>query len=275
VPEELKQGRFWVCCDAGKIPLVAGERYRASSTDPATWRPYDEAVAALGAYPQRYAGVGRVIRDEDPYVGVDLDGVRSPDTGELSSWATEILEALDSYSEVSPSGEGVKVWLRGSLNRSYIKPGLEVYQRGRYFTATGQFLSQYPASIQERQAAVEELVEREFPANARQRQKTSFKQASLAKPGEGIALVEFLDGVHVVGEEVPDGLGVKFRISCPWAHEHSTDDETGTYLGQRADGGLWFQCWHAHCANRGWTEFRQAVRLATKKLKLIEKGVYE
>src|SRR5215218_3188925 len=251
VPDELKEGRFWVCCDSEKVPLTAWETYRASSTDPRTWRYYDEATAAFRAHPERYAGVGRVITEGDPYVGVDLDDVRDPTTRELSSEATAILTSLDSYSEVSPSGRGVKVWVRARLDRSYAKTGLEIYQRGRYFTLTGQFLPQFPMTIEPRPDEVLSFVEREFESTASPRSKKPYD-------GPRVALVEYLENVEVL-YEVPDGAGVKFRIRCPWITDHTADADTGTYIGQREDGGLWFWCWHAHCAARGWTAFRRKV----------------
>jgi hypothetical protein len=267
VPKELKVGRFWVCCDAAKAPLVAWETYRASSTNADTWCHYDEAVAALRAHPERYAGVGRVITREDDYVGVDLDDVRDPKTREIAPSAMAILESLDSYSEVSPSGTGVKVWIRARLDRSYVKSGFEVYQRGRYFTTTGQFLPQFSLTIQDRPHEVEALVEREFPPS------TAPGGARDPYDGPQVALVEFLEGVEML-EEVPDGLGVKFRIRCPWRREHSGGDESGTYIGQREAGGFWFWCWHSHCAGRGWGDFRRAIRRKAKKLTLIKKGEY-
>jgi hypothetical protein len=50
VPEGLKADpASWVCCDENKVPLIAtlsGAVYAASSTDPATWRSYEEALGA-------------------------------------------------------------------------------------------------------------------------------------------------------------------------------------------------------------------------------------
>jgi len=250
VPKELKAGRFWVCCDTEKVPMVPWDPRRASSTDPDTWRHYDEAVAAFHAHPERYAGVGRVITDGDAYVGIDLDNVRDPVSRELSPGARSILESLDSYSEVSPSGTGVKVWVKANLNRSHVKPGIEIYRRGRYFTVTGQFLPQFPLTIEDRRYEVERLVAREFRAGG----------GGPTEPYDGprVALVEYLPNVDVLAE-IPDALGVKFRIRCPWIDEHSEDPESGTYIGQREDGGLWFYCWHSHCANRLWADFRNKV----------------
>ena len=60
--------------------------------------------------------------------------------------------------------------------------------------------------------------------------------------------------------ELPDGLGAKYAIVCPWVHEQSGGARTGTRVGQRANGALWFHCDHEHCQGRGWPEFRRAVR---------------
>jgi hypothetical protein len=252
VPEELKAGQFWVCCDAEKVPKIPGKIHGASSTDPDTWRTYDEAVTALkksAALQLRYAGVGRVIVNEDPYVGVDLDNVRDPHTRAITVEAMSILESVSSYSEVSPSGTGVKVWVRARLERSYVKPGLEVYQRGRYFTTTGQFLPQFHLTIQERQREIEALIAEGF---------SRAKQGPRAYDGPAVDLGRYLRRVEVLAE-VHDEAGTKFAIRCPWIDEHSKRDPSGTYVGQKRTGATWFHCWHAHCHKRGWREFKKAI----------------
>jgi hypothetical protein len=213
-----------------------------------TWRTYDEAVAALEKYPERYAGVGRVIAHEDPYVGIDLDGVRSHDG--ITPDAKKLLELLNSYSEVSPSGAGIKVWVRARLERSYVRPGLEIYQGRRYLTLTGQLLPQFSARIENRQRELETLVSREFPTRVRQERIGEYD-------GPAVDLEDYLERAEVFSE-VHDGQGIKFAIRCPWADEHS-NGVTGTYLGQRHNGATWFYCHHAHCAGRGWREFTKAL----------------
>jgi hypothetical protein len=270
VPEELKCGRVWVCCDREKVPLIAGPRYRrASSTDPGTWRTYGQAVGALEATLQRFAGVGRVIQHHDPYVGVDLDDVRDPASRDITPWARNVLEGLNSYTEVSPSGRGVKVWIRGGLGRSYVKPDLEIYVGGRYFTTTGQVLVQYPETIEARQEELEELIGREFP---RSRRRTS---GAGGRPYDGPPreLGEFFTGVEVF-TEVRDSLGIKFAVVCPWVEEHTGADESGTYVGQLETGACWFKCWHSHCVDKGWPEFRTHSERARKVLARIRKGSY-
>ena len=270
VPEELRAGRFWVCCSPEKVPEVAASEpvRRASTTNPSTWRTFEEAQEALEE--GRHAGAGRVIVADGGFVGVDLDGVRDPGSRTINEGAIQILQHLDSYCEISPSGRGVKVWIRASLKRSYVKPGLEVYRGARYFVVTGQFLPQFPADVQERQEQIEDLVASEFlQPRSRSRRHTTYQ-------GPPVELDLFLasGAVEVLGQ-VPDGLGTKFQIRCPWIHQHTDADPSGTYLGRRDDGGLWFWCWHSHCSSRGWREFRCQVALKAKRLALIKKGIYE
>jgi hypothetical protein len=88
-----------------------------------------------------------------------------------------------------------------------------------------------------------------------------------------LALEDYLENVEVLGE-ITDEVGTKYAIVCPWISEHSGGDSTGTRVGQRANGALWFHCDHEHCQGRGWTEFRRTVRLKAKKLTLIKRGIY-
>src|SRR5215210_836024 len=85
IPEELKAGTRHVCWryegnPETKVLKIAGMLSNASSTNPQTWRTFRECVAAMERHPGRYAGVGRVIAKDDPFVGADLDKVRDPET---------------------------------------------------------------------------------------------------------------------------------------------------------------------------------------------------
>jgi hypothetical protein len=76
--------------------------------------------------------------------------------------------------------------------------------------------------------------------------------------GPELDLASYLENVQVRGE-VADGLGAKYAIVCPWVHEHTGGDRSGTRLGQRENGALWFHCDHAHCLGRTWADFKLAV----------------
>lgn len=267
IPEELKTGVRHVNWryegnPETKVLKIAGTLRNASSTNPRTWRTLSECVAAMERHPGRYAGVGRVIATDDPYVGVDLDDVRDPETGKLSSRASEIIRRLDSYAEVSPSETGGKLWVRATLERAYKKPGVEVYPHGRYFTLTGWMLPQAPPTVEKRQDELETLIREEFPVAPPEPEEKPRRQRTYeGEPGERIDLIEFLAaaGVEVVGE-IPDGKAERvLRIVCPWIREHTRGDRSGTRVGQYPDGALFFHCEHAHCSGRGWAEFRREV----------------
>jgi hypothetical protein len=258
VPEELKHGEFWVNCDEDKVPLIAipnGACFAASSTNPDTWRSYETALETYTEN-EHIAGVGRIIEKSEEYVGVDLDDVLDPNTGEISSWASTIVERLDSYAEISPSLTGVKIWLRASeaeVTRAYKKPGLEVYTRGRYFTVTGLPLAGEVKAIEKRGDVLQAILDEEFP-------KVDCRSAGAYNgPKKTINLLDLLErsGLEIF-MELSDGMAErKYRVLCPWHVEHSDGDVTGTYTGQYDDGALFFVCHHAHCARRRWREFRR------------------
>ena len=144
LPEELRQRHQWVVWKLEerdgkptKVPYIAGGSGKASSTDSLTWRSFEEAVQALET--GRYNGIGFVFSSGDPFAGVDLDDCRDPETGELEEWAAKIVEAFGSYAEVSQSGTGVHIIVKGKApNKKRGK--VEAYSSERYFTMTGRVL---------------------------------------------------------------------------------------------------------------------------------------
>lgn len=70
-------------------------------------------------------------------MGIDLDKVIAED-GTLLPEAAGIVEMLDSYTEISPSGRGLHIFVKGNIPVNGRRKGfIEVYKAGRYFTMTG------------------------------------------------------------------------------------------------------------------------------------------
>lgn len=186
IPEELRARRQWVCWRAEqrdgkrtKVPLIAcgpknrgaasgtQRAFRASSTDPSTWRSFEEAahVAAEAGF-----GVGYVFADTDPFCGVDLDSCFD-EHGELHPDAARVVDMLGSWAERSPSRTGLHVIVRAELNgrprhrTDEIPWGgqLEVYDRGRYFTVTGHHLEDTGDLVEHRQAELDRLLDEFLP----------------------------------------------------------------------------------------------------------------
>lgn len=139
-----------------KVPYDARTGRLASTTDPTTWASFEE-VAAFVARNDWASGVGYVLSQEDPYVGIDLDACRNKETGKVEEWARDIVKRLESYTEVSPSGTGLRIFVRGELPSHGRRKGhIEMYSQARFLTITGQALSGLPVTIQDRR---EELLE--------------------------------------------------------------------------------------------------------------------
>lgn len=127
-----------------KVPYRLDGR-KAASTRSEDWTEYHAAVTNTKI--DNTQGVGFVVNGG--IVGFDLDGCRDPKTGDISPWAQSIVDALDSYTEVTPSQTGVRVWVRGELPGTdkvfNLNPAvgfgdkvkIEVFTDGRYFTVTG------------------------------------------------------------------------------------------------------------------------------------------
>jgi len=160
IPQELTDREQWVCWHEQtrdgkqtKVPINPASGSYASTTDRSTWCSLDTALSYVSD--GNATGIGFVFSDKDPIVGVDLDKCREPDTGVTENWAQDIIEQLDSYTEISPSRTGYHVLVTGDLpsggNR---RGGIELYENARFFTVTGDRVRGRPQQLQERSAAL-------------------------------------------------------------------------------------------------------------------------
>lgn len=112
-----------------KVPL-------GSSTDPSTWKIFEALDQTLGK--------GIVFMPDRLLLGVDIDNCLDENQNINHERKTEIeqfIKESDTYSEISPSGRGLHVFLSTttpiSLSANRHAP-YEVYSAGRYFTYTGR-----------------------------------------------------------------------------------------------------------------------------------------
>lgn len=141
MPVELRQLDRWVRWSPSKVPLQTDGRAAASSTDPATWSSY----TAVSGCDRK----GFVLNGDGIYC-LDLDHCLVD--GRPLLHVAQMLERLPAtYTEISPSGDGLHVWLRGALVRDGINRvfgvRLEAYSRGRYMTVTGRRFGDCPSAI--------------------------------------------------------------------------------------------------------------------------------
>jgi putative DNA primase/helicase len=131
----------------------------ASVSDPNTWTDFE---TALEAYRRGgFDGIGFVLTQKADIVCVDIDHAKNG-----TDWTPEAMEmvgALNSYTEVSPSGQGLHIWCYGHLPAGRRrKNGVEMYDSGRFITVTGNHLPDTPADLQERTQQLADLHRRVF-----------------------------------------------------------------------------------------------------------------
>lgn len=171
IPHELRELTQWgvyrVETRDGKqtkVPYRANGRGKASSTSPADWSSFADALAACNAN-TTFDGIGFVFTADGPYVGIDLD--HCVENGEIAPWALEIVHDLWSFTEWSRSGDGLHIIVRAKLTapgnkRPVLGAGrpdaaIEMYDHGRYFVMTGNRLADGFIDIEARQARVDAL----------------------------------------------------------------------------------------------------------------------
>ncbi len=148
IPNELRQLRQWVCAGTDKIPLNPRTGRKADPTDPETWGSFEEACRAGKRH------IGFVLSAGDPYSCIDLDDpterkkdVPDPDPENVrrkTERHQQILEAAESYAEISQSGNGVHIFVRGKIPRGVRRDQVEVYSAERYIICTGNVLNSLP-----------------------------------------------------------------------------------------------------------------------------------
>ena len=108
-------------------------------------------------------GIGFVFSEDTGIVGIDWDKVRDPETGEWDKEAFEEIKLCGSYAELSQSGSGAHVLIKGKIPGNRRRKGnIEMYCKERFFVVTGQYIEGTPTEIKENQEAINKLYEKKF-----------------------------------------------------------------------------------------------------------------
>ena len=148
-----------------KVPYVTPDQQAQANAPSWITRPAAQEVADALPKPYGLGGVGiefTSLGDGRSTFGVDLDTCRIPDSEELATWATDVIGTLNSYTEVSPSRTGVKIfatydtaaltdfrrnmgtamWSKSfSQSGGEHPPAIELHLGNRYFAVTDLILS--------------------------------------------------------------------------------------------------------------------------------------
>lgn len=163
LPLELRALRQWVVAQpsTSKAPINAQTGNVASPTNPDTWSSFDTCEFVVREFPDM--AVGFVLSKDDPFTIIDLDNpFRRKDKTTIAEGDSDypvacqraerhqsIAEALPSYTELSISGSGLHIIVRGVIPRGVRRDGVEVYCAERYMICTGNVVKQLPITEQQ------------------------------------------------------------------------------------------------------------------------------
>ena len=171
IPDELKQLNNWCVWKfqerngkKTKIPFNAETGEFAKSNDKSTWSNYKTAVNAEGV-----DGIGFFF--EPPYLGIDIDDIdddlhRYQHGDKLDNIVNEFNEAFKSYTEVSPSGNGLHIIVKGKIPGNRRRKGnIEMYDSGRFFTMTGKRIGKYTDVTETSERVFKTIYDKYLPDN--------------------------------------------------------------------------------------------------------------
>jgi putative DNA primase/helicase len=150
IPEALTTRPQWVCWGYlfvngrwTKVPCQP-DGTKASVTAPATWARFEDVQCGYYSPCHKtevpFDGVGFVLTLADPFVGFDFDHCVDRETGEITDRKVrDYVFRLDSYTEISPSGTGVRVIVQAKLpERDRRNGSFECYDDKRFVSITGR-----------------------------------------------------------------------------------------------------------------------------------------
>ncbi len=159
IPAELKEMNRWVACLPNDVALTRGSRV-AYCCKVSTWLSFD-AAAALAR--EHGGDVAFAMMHDDPYTAVTIDN--------RVSNRDDIVRSLDSYTEHTADGTGVRVIIKGvplvGTSGITYKGVLEIFDRFRFCRLTGKIVENRRGTIEERQKQLNRLWKDVFPGKRR------------------------------------------------------------------------------------------------------------
>jgi putative DNA primase/helicase len=260
-----------------KVPYVAGKSpfaRHASSTDPETWETFEAAVNAVGGVLTDEQGIGFAFEGSG-ITGCDFDHVLY-EGGDVRPWTDEIVSLQNTYSEVSPSGDGVHTYVFGSFSGAGVKrefesgEGFEMYCRGRFFCVTGRQLVGAPDTI--RAYDCQTLADRARQGDVgpdEDRIREAAKRQNSAKNGRNRNRrpfdVEAFLARHLSvlsGPKQVSGTTI-WTVECQGSHPDYDPRDGRAFVAQLASGAISAACLHESCSfsnannQNHWRELRE------------------
>jgi putative DNA primase/helicase len=147
--EKLTTSNRFVCYKEDKRPYNAITRYQTDITNKMNYTSFYNACNSVRKN-HEFEGIGFVLGYDETndlnYCGLDIDNCIDSN-GVISEQAQELIDLLDTYTEISRSGKGIHCIFiaqkQGDIcknNKLNFCKCLELYDNGRYFALTGNII---------------------------------------------------------------------------------------------------------------------------------------
>ena len=252
IAPEMKQVAQWVCWKYGpwdgtrfpKVPYQPNDRY-ASVSNPLTWRSFDVVREAS----QHFDGVGYATKREDRLAFIDLDHCLTPSTGAITPEAMEVVKRINSRTEPSVGGDGLRIIVDMEPDRKpheCIPAGtiwngvdIEVYYEKHYLTITGRAIAGYETitsrtdamlALHQEIKAAQQRTDAETKQSAKQAQADPWAGTEIVlDPLSNDEIIERAGAVPTPSDSAGVTLGDMFqaRMAGSCAYDMVEDKKTG------------------------------------------------
>ncbi len=225
IPYELKELDRWCCfkIEPSKNGRMTKRPYNpetnelARSNDESTWVPYETAKM----WESHYDGIGFFFKE--PYIGIDIDGVSEEiksylENEDSNNIISEFIEQLESYAEISPSGNGIHIIVQGELPPKGRRRGnVEIYDTGRFFTMTGNQIGGYNFINDDRDYNKLGFLHKKYIGTPTQQEKTNMSSGL----GNDLSIEEIID----IAKKSKNGLRFTTLYEDDWSQFYTSQSE--------------------------------------------------
>lgn len=227
IPEELKELNHW--CGfrlerrngkVTKIPINAYTGGYGKSNDESTWSDFGTAVEAINKF--NCDGIGFYFKE--PYIGIDIDDIQSDIEDYLAGYSdnnivSEFVDILESYAEISPSGTGIHIILKGDLPPNGSRKGnKEFYSSGRFFTMTGNAIGGYKHIFDDRDYGKINYLHNKYIAS---NEVSTFREKRTDEQGNSLSINEIIK----IAEKSKNGIRFKLFMNGGWEQFYDSQSE--------------------------------------------------
>ncbi len=234
-----------------RAPFETGDDRFVSAMDPANQTSFEIALESLESRSDANYGLAFTLTETDPFVLIDYDDARDPETGEISPMVRQHIEDAESYADISTSGTGVHLLIKGELAEDVQAViadlpdhnlSIEVYDQDRFVVMTGDHITATPPRTTDAQGLLDRLQSEHATRITPEKQEPSTRPE---KSRTELSTIEETTDIEDVFDTINQVQPSDIRLRSTVTNERAdgsksldpswTTSDTGTRLGQLDD----------------------------------------